>query len=524
MRRSAIAFWSFGITGFVASGCAQEEREFGTDRQNAVETTESTSDSPSGEPSSNVTNPDDVTSGDNHEATSEADETQGASSDTESPTTPPNTAPTSPEITEPAATTSESVTSEAETNATTEPSDTGAPPTQGPVHGRVIDFWGNPVPELDVDIDGAHATTDEDGEFTIENVGETYNVSFVVELPNPHAFFGWRFEHLTRRDPTLQVYGGLPEREGTLLTLPNVELDSGDVIGVGIATDYANPSTSMNGATYLTPDWRGPAQVLGDLHSLWWSTDPTTELPTDYLGYFSTSIALTEGEETQVNLELDSGASLDMDNVAGNILYDTGVDRSNSVFVQFQDGASFQIVDDSDPEPSDFLYLVPSLPDASIIVAAAEGPGWGESYAIAHKRGIAPGTLDVKLTLPTPPEHTRPIAGDEGVTWDTEFSWTVTGPNKVVVLHAIDLGRQQEVFVVTDHPTTHLPTFDNFELRKGGEHTWQVETHMECATIDDCAGEEGFLDPLVSADSGIPKSFRDGSYTTSGTRGFVIAE
>lgn len=503
MRCSTIALWSFGI-GFVSSGCAQEAREFGNDRQNALETSESTSASASDEPSGEVT--------------TETDATEGATTDPA--TTPPNTAPTSaPETTEPA------LTSEDVTGApTTEPSDTGAPVLQGPVHGRVIDFWGNPVPDLDIDIDGAHTTTDDDGEFTLDDVGETYDVSFVVELANPHAFFGWRFEHLTRRDPTLQVYGGLQQREATLLAQPNVELDSSDLIGVGIATDYANPSTSMNGPTYLTPDWRGPAQALGNLHALWWSTDPTTELPTDYLGYFSTSVALTDGEETQVTLELDSGADLDMGNVAGNILYDTGVSRSNSVFVQFQDGASFQLVEDSDPEPSDFLYLVPSLPDASIILAASEGPGWGESYAMAHKRGIAPGTLDVNLTLPTPPEHTRPLAGDDSVTWNTEFSWTLTGPNKVVVLHAVDLSYQQEVFVVTDRPTTHLPTFDNFELRKGGEHTWQVETHMECASVDECAGEEGFLDPLVNADSGIAKRFRDGSYTTSGTRGFVIAE
>lgn len=536
MRRSVIALCSFGLTGLVASGCAQEAREFGNDRENSLDTSDSTSEAPDGN-----------ASGENGESTTKADDTDstgghspapGATSEdetTEQTTTSPvdtgavDTGETSaaqtesPDTTEAAVT--ETVTSDVATAApTTEPSDTGAPPADGPVHGRVIDFWGNPVPDLAINLDGEHATTNDDGEFTVDSAGDTYNVSFVVELVNPHAFFGWRFEHLTRRDPTLQVYAGLPEREATLLTTPNVELDTGDVIGIGIASENANPSTQMNGPTYLTPDWRGPAQTLANLHALWWSTDPTTELPTDYLGYFSTTIALTDTEESQVTLELDAGERIDRDNVSGNILYDTGVNRNNSVFVQFQDGATFQVVDDSDPQPSDFLYLVPSLPDASVIMAASEGPGWGESYAMAHKRGIAPGTLDVNLTLPTPPEHVRPIAGEDSVTWDTEFSWTLTGPNKVVVLHAVDLSYQQEIFVVTDRPTSHLPTFDNFELRKGGEHTWEVETHMECPTMDDCAGEDGFLDPLANAGYGVAKWFRDGSFTTSGTRGFVIAE
>ena len=67
------------------------------------------------------------------------------------------------------------------------------------------------------------------------------------------------------------------------------------------------------------------------------------------------------------------------------------------------------------------------------------------------------------------------------------------------------------------------PTVWRFELRKGGVHRWEVETHMACASTDECAGPEGFLDPLVDASFGIAKWRRDGSYSASGRREFTVA-
>lgn len=509
--RSTNVLWSLGLVGVFTQACG-EKRDFGDGRTNTTQNVETTDTSEEVAPSS----PD--------ESTAAAD-----------PTTKPVAGSSSVEdlaissaadSTEPPAPTPEtSGAPVVSAEPSSEAPETSAPPAaDGPVQGRVIDFWGNPVPNLDINIEGKHATTSEEGAFQIEVEGETYDVSFVVELSNPRTVYGWRFEHLSRRDPTLQIYTGLEPRETTMLTTFGSELAANDVVGLGLATDNANYSTLLTGPTYVTPDWRGPAQTLANLHALWWSTEEESELPTSYAGYYETSLALTQAGDSEVLLEFES-SRLDVDNVAGSVAFESAVARNNFVYVQFQDGASIQLVEDDNPASSEaFTYLAPSLPNSSLIVAASEGEGYGSSYVMSHQRGIAPGTLDVALALPLPPKHGRPVAAETEVTWDTEFNWTLPQTsNKVVVIHVEDADYMQGLYIVTDRPTTTLPTFDSFELRSGGEHLWEIETHMVCANTDECAGDEGFLDPLINASSGIAKWARDGAYAASGTRGFTVA-
>lgn len=510
--RSIGALWSIGLVAFIAPGCG-EKRQFGDGRTNTTQN-DDTSEQASVAEVTSVAEETDPTEG----ATEPAVTASTPSADSAAPlaSTEVTSAPETPNL--------PTDTTEAHDESTSDPSDASAPVVAGPVKGRVIDFWGNPVPNLDINIEGKHAYTDDDGRFEIAAEAETYDVSFVVELANPVTIYGWRFEHLTRRDPTLQIYTGLEARETTMLTTFSTELSSNELVGLGMGTENANISSLMDGPVYLTPDWRGPTQTLANLHAIWWSVDEATELPTAYLGYYADSLALSDSQDAEVLLDFEA-ARLDVGNVAGNIAYESAVARNNSVYVQFQDGASIQLVDDSNPaSPEEFLYLAPSLPNASLVVAASEGEGWGASYAMTHRRGIAAGTLDVELDLPFPPKQSRPVVGDTSITWDTEFSWTLQeAGNQVVLIHVEDVAYMQGLYIVTDRPTTHLPTFDSFELRKGGEHLWEVETHMACATMDDCAGADGFLDPLVDASSGIAKWARDGSYTTSGTRSFTVA-
>lgn len=514
--RSTSVLCSVGLVGLLVQGCGKE-RDFGDGRTNTTQNTNATEASEAGNTTAREesTPPPETT-------TSEGGESSRSPLEPES-----SEAPTSDVVTtgEPDTEEGPAVITEPTAEPSGEASDTSAPPVlSGPVKGRVIDFWGNAVPNLDIEIEGKHATTGDEGTFEIDAEGETYDVSFVVEIANPHTVYGWRFEHLSRRDPTLQIYSGLEARETTMLTTFSSELAANDLVGLGLGMENANYSTSLSTPTYLTPDWRGPAQTLANLHAVWWSADEESELPTAYVGYYETSVALSEADDSEVVLEFESGR-LNVDNVAGTVAYQSEVARANAVYVQFQDGASIQVVDDDNPTSSEsFTYLAPSLPNASLIVAASEGEGYGASYAMSHQRGIAPGTLDVSLALPLPPKHGRPVVGDAAVTWDTEFSWTLQETdNKVVLIHVEDVSYMQGLYIVTDRPTTHLPTFGSFELRKGGEHLWELETHMECATTDECAGDQGFLDPLINASSGIAKWARHGSYTASGTRGFTVA-
>lgn len=509
--RSTVVF-ALAIVGAGLAACGGKQRDF-----SGSETTSDESD-PSTEPgddngasATSEATPSSVTSG---VASAPVGETS------ESVTHPEDTSWVAPST---GASSAETSASNVEISSSVPPNDSseGVPP-DATVRGRVIDFWGNPVPNLYIDIEGDHATTDRDGAFEIADVEDTYDVSFVVEQSNPATFYGWRFERLTRRDPTLQIYVGLPSREATVVASPSAMLQDNDTIGVTFATDFGVSSTSIDGATELTPDWRGATETLASLHALLWTYDVGTELPTNYGAYFNQTIALSDGARSEIEIDLGASERLEVSNVGGTVTAGSEDDRTNALFVQFQDGGSMQLLSDAYPSPTDFLYLAPSLPNASLIVAASQGLGYGSSYSMVHQRGVAPGTLDVHLDVPAAPRQNRPLSGDEA-TAETDFTWTLSGNNKVVVVHVEDQLYRQGLYVVTAEASIRLPTFESFGLRRGGEHLWEVETHMMCATLDDCAGGEGFMDPLINAESGIAKWQRDGSYTTSGTRAFVVA-
>lgn len=525
MRLGFVVFCSLGF-GLSLSACSESKRDFGTPQRLGGSTGEGSESNPASAPSSESRG----VSSDSPVSAAETTEPPTSDSSTEDPNGDSGSSTSSPEVaasigTESSAPASSAPTSSAPASsapASSEPNTSTNPPQETNVRGHVIDFWGNPIANLEVEIDGKYATTDAAGGFVIDDVAPTYDVSFVVELSNPHTFYGWRYEHLSRRDPTLQVYVGLLQRQSTVLATPDVELESDDVVRLGMGSENGSWSTEISGSTYTTPTWRGPTQTLANLHALWVRNDPSTELPTGYLGYFSQAFALSDAESSNITLALNSDTRMDSDNIGGSVASPSNESRSNDVFLQFQDGTSLQVVRDYYPDPATFLYLVPSLPKASVIVSASEG-NTGYAYAMSHRRDIGPGTMDAALTIPSPPKLSRPLAGDT-VAADTEFSWSLSdSTNKVVVIHVEDSDYMQGLYIVTDRPTTYIPSFRSFGLRKGGNHYWEVETHMECATTDECAEAEGFLDPLVSAEYGIAKWSRDGSYAASGRRGFVTA-
>src|SRR6185503_3513781 len=54
--------------------------------------------------------------------------------------------------------------------------------TGSTVNGKVIDFWGHPVPNVIIIIGSDQTSTETDGTFTVSNVGGTYDVSLVASF------------------------------------------------------------------------------------------------------------------------------------------------------------------------------------------------------------------------------------------------------------------------------------------------------------------------------------------------------
>jgi hypothetical protein len=137
--------------------------------------------------------------------------------------------------------------------------DTGAPNDDGgqvvpddDVHGRVIDFYGRPLPDTEVRIGAELVTTNDDGEFTVADVPETYSIDVRVERNgNSGDPYLWRYIGLTRRDPTLQSFqSSLPERYTGILIDSDLRL---------AVTRALNASALIT--TAVTPALSGQARV-----------------------------------------------------------------------------------------------------------------------------------------------------------------------------------------------------------------------------------------------------------------------
>ncbi len=379
-------------------------------------------------------------------------------------------------------------------------------PVSGAVHGRLIDFWGHGVPGVEVVVGEQSGTTNDEGEFVVEDVAATYDVSFVLFMEDTQGSFGYQFVHLSRRDPVLQVFEAWPPLTATLTaTASGVTLDDDvDVVGVSFGSDDGNfASWLADTGKELMPVWSGAEETLAGVHAIHWHEDDS--VPTEYLGYFSDTVALTSGDRTTLDVML-GGEPLDMSTINGTVTGTTSNDRVNSVYVTFDDGAAIEVVEDSNTEQDDFSYLTPTIGGATLVFAASESVGDGDSAAIVYKRGVAPGESDLAMRIPTPASLEQPADGAT-LTADSEFEWTLpSGDNQVVVVRIEDTGMWGGMYIITDQPSARLPTFATYSLRTQATHEWRVETHRACASIDECAGADGFWIPSAQHGRGSARS------------------
>jgi hypothetical protein len=406
----------------------------------------------------------------------------------------------------------------------------GANPGDPTVHGKVIDFWGKALPGVPVQIGEEQVVTDDKGEFTFENVPAEYDASLVVRPKNPAKDLGWVYQGLTRRDPTLQVYEAREEREANVLVkVTNVTLGENDQIAVAFGTpDGSTVNSGVSdapGGYYATPDWVGATSTSGTVHALLWSNNNATTLPSAYTAYQSRLIALDDTVEGAETFDL-TPVTQEVGTVSGSATPASTDARKNMVFVRFSSSASIQVVDQTDA-PNTFSYLVPKLANASITVAAREGPSDGPT-GLVHADGLSPGGNAVVLDIPAPAEPLSPVGGSaNSVTKDTTFTFKGSPDSKgAFVVWMENTSFQQTLYIVTSKTSFKIPVVAGgiFELDPAQTFRWRVETHGSFATVDEMTGASGFMDAFSfnwSAPMG-PKQ-ESGSFTMSGAYGFTTA-
>jgi len=409
----------------------------------------------------------------------------------------------------------------------------------GAVHGHVIDYWGHMLSGVPVEIGGTKVTTDDAGAFTIPDAPAQYDASLIVQFPDNYdgQIYGWVYQGLTRRDPTLQVYAGLKSQSASLdvnLTHADTTLTTGRTMSAAYAgVDGSQEDTGLDAAAYDGRDvgWRGPITTQETAYALIWTQD-TKSLPTSYNAYDTKPISLNGGSSTHSSVTLDmSVKTIPTFNVTGTVAGAGAGMRTNSVFLQFTSNAVLTLLQDT-AGTGTFSYLAPTLTDSKVVVSASEGSGYdgsaySGSYAVVHQDGLVSGAASATLTIPKPATQlaVSPAASRTKVDSTTQFSFQPGTGSAGLYLIAIRQPdntalRTDALFIVTTKTTFTLPKVvnDTFALDAGKPYVWRVETHGALANMDAGAGATGFLDSFSGDFYGqVPSGPRrtSGSFTTS---------
>jgi hypothetical protein len=408
----------------------------------------------------------------------------------------------------------------------------GTTPMDMTVRGKLIDFYRHPLPGVTVAVGESEVVTNAQGEFVAEDVPATYDVSFVVQWSSLRSEeYGWVYQGLTRRDPTLQVYQGLDERSmNTNLRAEGGAPTDTQNLSLAVGSEHGTweirgiPAAGRDSASYY---WMGPTTTAATAHGLMWSYDDTTDLPTDYVSYDTFPIALDDTAATQtINIDVTE-ETITQGNISGTITNPTAAGPINSAFLRFTSGATIRLFE-HDPGPATFSYLVPQIPNASVTFLAMDENWQTSEFALAHQAGIAPGTTNIALEIPATSSLTAPAQGAM-VTNETSFRYQnrQTGVGAVVV-RFIDVDYYQGLYVVTASTNFTLPPVlgGGFTLRPGGEHSWVVQTHGPYADVDAMTGANGFMDPFSMDYGETPQgpNTSSGTFTQTAGRFFTVAQ
>ena len=277
------------------------------------------------------------------------------------------------------------------------------------VQGRIIDYWRHVVPNVPVTIGATTVNTDTNGQFTITGVTPPYDVAFTVTIANNFpTSYGWLYRGLTRVDPTLEVWDGLPNRSANEFNIQVAGIDFANypsnqltIIAHG-GTDGAFSSDVTNANSLKSADWYGPMSTNMTGHALTWlrDSDSFSALPTSYLSYDTQTVSLTHNGNSVVSYDLNN-RTVASGTISGTVTPSSlGGTRHNGLYVRFPTNDSIQLVRDTS-QPTSFSYLVPSVTGGTITLAAEEGD-WGiPPYAVAHRDDLSAGQTGIALAIPT---------------------------------------------------------------------------------------------------------------------------
>lgn len=405
---------------------------------------------------------------------------------------------------------------------------TPALPSDDRVHGVLIDALRRPLANVALRVGERSATTDELGRFEADGVGASYDVSFklstlVDQMP---ATYAWRFEGLTRRDPTLQTYVASEMQQTNLVwhthgaTFP---LADDQRMQAGFASPDGDFEVGVNAADYASPlvFWYGPTRTAGTTHGLLYRVSGAQELPLEYPAHDAKPLSLAVGADAEATFEF-SGSPLPSGPVSGQVSAKGQGSRENWIVVRWADGAAFLIADDESSADA-FSYVVPAIADASVAIVAMQGRYDSFPRAVAFADGVTARQADLHIEVPAASSLSAPGDGVRGIDGTAQFAWT--GDAHVFVFVALAADGYDRMYVVTAAKQAKLPIGEatSYAPPAGATFRWHIETHGDYASVDDAASSEGLISAFFDGSLHGPRR-GNGSLTASEQRSFITQQ
>lgn len=402
--------------------------------------------------------------------------------------------------------------------------DAGSPREPQPdamaIRGTVVDSYRRPVPGAWVWIDAQSVQTDENGQFGFDSATSVYDLTLTVSHTNASGAplrEAWRYEGITRRDPTIQCLSGFGYRNANIqlhVALDGFPQPAGPYLVAAFGSRDYGMGWWVDRADFVPPtlSWFGPdLETTGNLHALLYQTD-NTGIPIGYHAHTALPAQLGN-TTTDVTLSFPAG-QIPSIRLSGQVSGPHERARNDLLVQHFADGTELT-VPLSIQSLDTFSYLAPRLPDSSTTVVMREG-SLSPPYAAAVIEGVTSDRGDLSLEIPRTPQLTAPGDGKSGVDETTAFSWTLSEP-RVAMLVAYGSSLADILYVVTANTEAQLPTGAAFgyTVPAATSFTWYVYTR-DATSIDD-----------VTADAShtlLADHWTTGHYAASVPRTFVTAE
>ena len=384
------------------------------------------------------------------------------------------------------------------------------PPPAITVSGTVVDSAFKKFPGVSVIIGSQNTVTDTNGQFTIANVTPPYDLTALVTIASG-AKSASVYRGLSRVDPTISVQLSTTVTNSTGMVFGSiVGADplgtSGDLTEVVWGSSQPPMVQSFPVAPSSPPyilelSWPPDVPAItGNVHALQWALD-SHGMPASYKGYaVSTGVIVASGGSTNQNLVMSAPSTT---TVGGSVILPSGIPAASKAgILVFDDLAEITVADDGVPVlPNSFSYLFPNISGATAAIAAGgatEAGGSPEATGLvsAEISGIALGTTNVALTLPTPISGILPADVATSVGTATDFSWTaVTGGNAVYLFEVTGAPTQVSYFVFTTATTARIPdlTAQGLGLPSGASYQWTVFAVGPHSSLDSAAGAKAYF-------------------------------